>query len=126
MVLNEDIKDANIGLMREGAFGMQEQLPRQIEAIGMEQEVETRGEGFGGGFFPNDGLNGEEGVENVFMEGGPGEVLHEVDENALVELAGFVGHLVEHAVDGVELVVAREALEDGGVGGVVVVETLLL
>ena len=52
-------------------------------------------------------------------------MVHEVDENTLMELAGFVGHLTEHAIDGVEIVATRELFEKGGEGGVVVLKTLL-
>lgn len=106
-------------------FSMQEQFSRQIDTIRIEQQIETSSEGFGGGFFPNDWLNGEKRVQHFFVKRGFGKMVHEVDENTLMELAGFVGHLTEDAIDGVEIVATSELFEKGGVGGVVVLKTLL-
>jgi len=105
---------------------MQEQFSRQIDAVGFEQKVEASGEGFGGGFVPDDWLNGEKSLEHFFVKGGFGEMVHEVDEYTLVEFAGFVGHLVNDSIHGVELVAASELFENGGVGGIVVLKPLLL
>lgn len=64
-------------------------------------------------------------MEQFLVKGRFGKMFHEVDENTLVKLAGFVGHLMEDAVDGVEVVAASELVENGGVGGVVVLKAIL-
>jgi len=105
---------------------MQKQFSSQIDAVRIEQKVEASGEGFGGGFVPDDWLNGEKRLQHFVVKGGFGEMAHEVNENTLVEFTGFVGHLVEDSIHGVELVAASELFENGGVGGIVVLKPLLL
>jgi len=105
---------------------MQEQFSSQIDAVRTEQKVEASGEGFGGGFVPDDRLNGEKRLEHFVVKGGFGVMVHEVDENTLVEFARFVGHLVEDSIHGVKLVAASELFENGGVGRIVVLKPLLL
>lgn len=51
---------------------------------------------------------------------------HEIDKESFVEFAGFERHLVENGFHGIEFLGEGQFVKDGGVSGVVVIETALL
>lgn len=122
MALHENVIDATVGFDAKFDFGIGEEILGEIEAAGVDEEVEAGGESFRRGLAADDGGDGVEEVEGFLGEGRAGEEGHEAEEDGLVEAAGFKGHAANEGVDGEELAGAGEAEEDGGVGVVVVGE----
>lgn len=53
-------------------------------------------------------------------------MLHEIEEDALMEFAGLVGHLLKNSINSLKLVRTSELVKYGRKSGIVVVETLLV
>lgn len=54
------------------------------------------------------------------------EMRHEIEEESFMKLAGFKGHLMEDGINSIKLLIKRELVKDGGISGVIVIETSLL
>lgn len=108
MVLQQDIKNAGIGLQSELRYRIGEKFLSQINTTRFDKEVEAGAKGFRRWFLTNNRFNGVEHLECLFMERRFGEMGHEIEEEPFMELAGFKGHLMEDGINSIELPIKRE------------------